>query len=156
MRLNINGQQVTAKTDANGYFTYNYKTTKDGSNTVTVSYQGNTNFKSATTTKTFNVKSNGPQYTYIKLNSIKEVTVGNTVTISGYYLYGNDIPLTYTTMRLKINGQQVTAKTDAKGYFTYTYKTTKSGTNNVTVTYPGNTNFKSATITKAFNVKKII
>ena len=153
MRLNINGKSYTSKTDNKGYFTYSYKTTKEGPNTVTVSYPGNTNFKSATATKTFNVKSIGPQYTYITLNNIQEVAYGGYTTISGYYYYGNNIPLTLTTMRLNINGKQVTSKTDNKGYFTYSYKTERVGKNTVTVSYPGNTNFKAATATKTFNVK---
>ena len=153
MRLNINGQSFTAKTDNNGYFTYNYKTTKTGTNTVTVSYPGNAKFKAATTTKTFNVKGAGPQYTYITLNNIADVAFGGYTTISGHYYYGNNIPLTYTNMRLNINGKQVTAKTDKTGYFTYNYKTDRIGKNTVTVTYPGNANFKKATATKTFNVK---
>ena len=155
MRLNINGKQVTAKTDKQGYFTYSYKTERVGKNTVTVSYPGNTNFKSATATKTFNVKITSPIYTYISLNSIKEVTNGQTTTISGYYYYGNNIPLIQTTMRLNINGKTYTAKTNDKGYFTYNYKTSKDGSNTVTVSYPGNTNFQSATATKTFNVKSV-
>lgn len=153
MRLNINGQSFTAKTNNNGFFTYNYKTTKTGTNTVTVSYPGNAKFKAATATKTFNVKSIGPQYTYITLNNIADVAFGGYTTISGHYYYGNNIPLTYTNMRLNINGKQVTAKTDKTGYFTYNYKTDRVGKNTVTVTYPGNANFQKATETKTFNVK---
>jgi len=155
MRLNINGQQVLAKTDDKGYFTYSYKANRVGKNTVTVSYPGNANFKSATATKTFNVKITSPISTYIKLDNIKEVTVGQTTTISGHYYYSNDIPLTYTPMKVNINGQQYTAKTDGNGYFTCNYKTTKNGTGTVTVSYPGNTNFKSATATKTFYVKSV-
>ena len=155
MRLNINGQQVLAKTDDKGYFTYSYKANRVGKNTVTVSYPGNSNFKSATATKTFNVKITSPISTYIKLDNIKEVTVGQTATISGHYYYSNDIPLTYTPMKVNINGQQYTAKTDGNGYFTCNYKTTKNGTGTVTVSYPGNTNFKSATATKTFYVKSV-
>ncbi len=155
MRLNINGQTDTSKTDKNGYFTYSYKATLAGTNTVTVSYPGNDRFQKATATQTFNVKGTGPQDTYIKLNNIKDVAYGDYTTISGNYYYGTDIPLTYTNMRLNINGQTYTAKTDNKGYFTYNYKTTKDGKNTVTVTYPGNTNFKQASSTKTFNVKSI-
>ena len=155
MRININGQQYTAKTDKNGYFTYNYKTDQVGKNTVTVSYPGNTNFKAANNTKTFNVKITSPISTYITLNNIKEVNNGQYTTISGYYYYGNSKPLTQTNMRLNINGQTITSKTDNKGYFTYNYKTTKDGKNTVTVTYPGNNNFKAASSTKTFNVKSI-
>jgi len=153
MRININGQTYTSKTDNKGYFTYNYKTDQVGKNTVTVSYPGNTNFKQTNSTKTFNVKITSPIYTYITLNNIKEVNNGQYTSISGYYYYGNNKPLTQTNMRINLNGQTYTSKTDNKGYFTYNYKTTKDGKNTVTVTYPGNTNFKQASNTKTFNVK---
>ena len=153
MRLNINGQTYTTKTDNNGYFTYNYKTNKAGTNTITASYPGNTNFQSATNTKTFNVKSVGPQYTYITLNNIPQVAYDEYVTISGHYYYGNNIPLTYTPMAININGYKYTAKTDKQGYFSLGYWTEKIGTNRVTVSYHGNANFKAATATKTFNVK---
>ena len=153
MTININGQKYYAKTDNNGYFSYNYKTNRDGRNTVTVSYQGNNNFKAASSTTTFNVKSNGPQYTYITLNNINDVPYGNYALISGHYYYGNNIPLTYTTMTININGDKYTAKTDNTGYFSYYYKTEKVGKNTVTVSYHGNNNFKAASATKTFNVK---
>ena len=153
MTLNINGAKYYAKTDNNGYFTYNYKTIKAGTNTITVSYPGNTNFKAANTTKTFNVETTGPQPTYITLNNIVEVNQGNTVNISGYYYYDQAKPLRLTTMTLNINGAKYYAKTDNNGYFTYNYKTIKAGTNTITVSYPGNTNFKAANTTKTFNVK---
>ena len=155
MRININGQTFTIKTDNNGYFAYSYKTTKTGTNTVDVSYPGNTNFKKASAYETFNAKTTGPLDTYIILNNIKEVTIGQTTTISGYYYYGSDIPLTLTTMRLNINGKTYTSRTDNKGYFTLSYKTTKDGLNTVTVSYPGNTNFKTATATKTFYVRSV-
>ena len=152
MTININGYKYTAKTDQTGYFSLGYWTEKVGSNTVTVSYHGNNNFKAATATKSFNVIITSPIPTYITLNNIKEVTQGQTTTISGHYYYSNNIPLTQTTMRLNINGQTYTTKTDNNGYFTYNYKTNKAGTNTVTVTYPGNNNFQYASNSKTFNV----
>ena len=154
MRININGNTYTAKTDNNGYFTYSYKTSKDGSNTVTVSYPGNNNFKSASTSKTFNVKSVGPQYTYIVLNNIPDVSNAGDVLVSGYYYYGNNKPLTYTPMKINVNGLYYdTVKTDSRGYFEYEFYAEKVFKNTVTVSYHGNTNFKAATATKTFNVK---
>ena len=153
MTININGNNYYTKTDDWGSFKYEYKTNKTGTNTVTISYPGNNNFKSATITQTFNVKYTEPKYTYIKLNSIKEVTKGQTTTINGYYYYGNSIPLTYTNMWININGQTYKTKTDNNGYFTYNYKTNKEGSNTVIVSYPGNKNFKAANATKTFNVK---
>jgi len=155
MTININGAKYYARTNDNGYFTYSYKATKAGTNTVTVSYSGNTRFKSASVTKTFNVKSTGPQDTYILLNNINDVNNGQYVTISGYYYYGDSKPLRQTAMTININGAKYYARTNDNGYFTYSYKTTKDGSNSVTVSYPGNNNFKATNSTKTFNVKSI-
>jgi len=153
MIININGAKYYAKTNDNGYFSYSYKTNKAGTNTVTVSYPGNTRFKGATSTKTFNVKSTGPQYTYITLNNLKEVNMNEITTISGYYYYDQSKPLRQTAMTININGNKYYSRTNDNGYFSFNYKTNKAGTNTVTVSYPGNTRFKGATITKTFNVK---
>ncbi|MBE6486733.1 MAG: hypothetical protein E7Z85_07840, partial [Methanosphaera stadtmanae] len=153
MTININGAKYYAKTNDNGYFSYSYKTNKAGTNTVTVSYPGNTRFKGATSTKTFNVKSTGPQYTYITLNNLKEVNMNEITTISGYYYYDQSKPLRQTPMTININGNKYYSRTNDNGYFSFNYKTNKAGTNTVTVSYPGNTRFKGATITKTFNVK---
>ena len=153
MTININGAKYYAKTNDNGYFSYSYKTNKAGTNTVTVSYPGNTRFKGATSTKTFNVKSIGPQYTYINLNNLKEVNMDEITTISGYYYYDQSKPLRQTAMTININGIKYYSRTNDNGYFSLNYKTNKAGTNKVTVSYPGNTRFKGATITKTFNVK---
>ena len=153
MTININGAKYYAKTNDNGYFSYSYKTNKAGTNTVTVSYPGNTRFKGATSTKTFNVKSTGPQYTYINLNNIKEVNMGEITNISGYYYYDQAKPLRQTAMTININGNKYYSRTNDNGYFSFNYKTNKAGTNTVTVSYPGNTRFKGATSTKTFNVK---
>ena len=156
MLINIDGNRYYAKTNDKGYFSYNYKTDKLGTKTVTVSYPGNDKFKPATATKTYNVKYRGLLYTYIKLNNIKEVNLGEYTSINGYYYYDLNKPLKLTAMVVNINGNKYYAKTNNDGYFSYNYKTTKTGTNNVTVSYPGNTKFKSASLTKTFNVKNKI
>ena len=157
MTISVNGRIIEyAKTDSKGFFSCDYLPAEVFKNTVTVSYHGNKNFKAATATKSFNVKTTRPIITYVDINEIDKVEVGKYTTISGYYLYGNGVPLKQTTMRLSINGQQYTAKTDNNGYFTYNYKTNKSGTNSVTVSYPGNTNFQPASSTKSFKVSEHI
>jgi phosphatidate phosphatase APP1 len=152
IKLNINEKESAIKTDNYGFYVCNYTSYKIGKNTVTISYPGNANFKAATATETFNVIVTKPIQTYITMNNIKSTTLGNYATISGHYYYSNNIPLTQTTMRLNINGQTYTTKTDNNGYFTYNYKTNKAGTNKVIISYPGNTNFKSTTATKTFVV----
>jgi len=153
LKININGKTYTTKTDKQGHYTYNHKTNKDGTNTVTVLYPGNKNYKAASTSKTFNVKSTGPKNTYLTLNNIKDVAYGESITISGKYYYGNNISLPNTTLKININGKTYTTKTDKQGHYTYNHKTNKVGKNTITVTYPGNKNYKKATNTQTFNVK---
>ena len=80
MRININGQTYTAKTDNSGYFKYDYKTTKSGTNTVTVTYPGNTNFKAASDSDTFNVNDTNNKmitlYTYFTDEAPEETYIG--------------------------------------------------------------------------------
>ena len=144
MRININGKTYTAKTDDYGWFYYKYIPTKDGTYNVTAYYPGNTNFKGSNESKTFEVKTPKPIYTHIYLNEIKDVTIGETSTISGYYYHINELPLTYTNMRINIDGKTYTAKTDNNGFFTFKYKQNKTETQKVTVSYPGNSNFEKA------------
>lgn len=150
--VNLNGQKAYAKTDDDGYFAQSFKATKAGINTVNVSYAGTEKFKGTSTVKTFNVKSSGPQETYITINDIPIKSVGDSVTISGRYTYGNSQPLRQTSMLVDVNGQKAYAKTDDRGYYSYTIKADKMGTNNVTVSYAGTANFKAATASKTFTV----
>lgn len=153
MRIKINGNLYTAKTDREGYFSFKYKTNQNGVNGVKVYYPGNPNFKAASVETTFFVYGDGPQSTYIMLNDIPDVAYGESTNISGYYLYANDIPLTYTPMKIIVNDRVFTTKTDDNGYFNLNYVTQKVYKNWVNVSYGGNSKFEGATASKSFNVK---
>lgn len=153
MRIKISDKVYTVKTDSNGYFLFEYKTYQNGVNGVKIYYPGNSNFKAASVETSFFVHGDGPQSTYIILNHIPDVAYGESTNISGYYLYANDIPLTYTPMKISINGKAFTAKTDDKGYFNLNYVTKKVFKNWVNVSYAGNSKFEGATASKSFNVK---
>ena len=153
MRFKINGQVFINTTDNRGHFTYTYTPENVFKNTVTVYYPGNADFGNAKNTTSFYVNVSSPIDSHIKLNECKDVLKGENITISGYYTYGKNTPLTYTNMRIRINNEIYLSKTDKNGFFTYVYRADKSGLNKVTVYYPGNANFNPASAQTAFNVQ---
>jgi len=149
--ITINGQTYKNSTDANGIYMYSYKTTTIGTNNVSVSYPGNRRYTGATAKTTFQVIDKIA--TKFTVNSVGTVQKGSVVTITGKYTDINGNNLRYTPIIITINGQTFTNSTDANGIYTYAYKTTTSGTNNVTVSYPGNSRYTGATAKTTFQVK---
>lgn len=150
--VDVNGQKAYAKTDNRGYFRYTYRTSVPGNNNVTVSYPGTARFKGASVSKLFYVQATGQQPTYIKLNKINNMEVGNSFIVSGYYTYGQSLPLRQTSVLINYNGQKVYAKTNNNGYFSCTFQATKTGVNKVTASYAGTERFQAASESKYFVV----
>lgn len=151
MLLDINGAKNYVKTDVNGYYNYSYKTGKIGLNNLSVSYKGNERYKSAITKVTFTVTKKS---TVMILDNIKNTQYTDNVVLSGKYTDNNGYRLRYTPITININSEKFTTTTDANGYYNYTYKTSKVGKNNVTVSYPGNTRYNGTDISKTFNVTR--
>lgn len=59
-----------------------------------------------------------------------------------------------TTITIKINKKTYTTKTNNKGTYTLNYKTSTIGTNNITLTYKGNSKYKAITNKTTFKVAK--
>ncbi|WQH63423.2 hypothetical protein PXD04_06860 [Methanosphaera sp. ISO3-F5] len=53
-------------------------------------------------------------------------------------------------IKIKINTKTVTVKTNKQGTYTYKTKANKIGTNNITITYPGNQSYKKSTIKQTY------
>ena len=149
--ITINGIKYTNKTDNNGIYTYNYKTTTPGTNNITVSYAGNTKYKATNTTTTFKVT---PKTTKITINKITNTQYTDTTTITGTFKTSNGVALKNSAVAITINGIKYTNKTDNNGIFRYEYKTGIVGTNNVTVSYGGNTRYSATNTTTTFTVNK--
>jgi len=150
MIIDVDGKKYYAKTNNEGYFSYNYKTNKTGINTVTVYYPGNSNYAGANATKTFTVN---PKSTNVIIKSIYPTNIkyGDSATINGEYVDNESNGLRYTTMIIDVNGKKYYTKTDVFGYFEYNF-IPKGGKNNVTVYYPGNTNYAGASTSKLITV----
>ena len=150
LRVNINGKSVTTKTDTQGNYIYDFKTNAIGVNNITVSYHGNTNFAPTSSNITFNVFA---QSTNISVNRIDDVDLSEEITISGKYTDKNGVFLIKTPIRINLNNQTYSVKTDDNGEFTYKVNATQMGENNVTVSYNGNIRYNGANATTTFYVK---
>lgn len=149
LTLNINGKSVITKTDTNGNFNYSYKTNTLGKNNISISYWGNSNFAATATKISFNVI---PQTTKITLNPINDTEFNDVVRITGKYTDKNGVNLTWTPLVVNYNGVKYSTKTDGRGNFVFTFKTSVVGLNNVTVSYPGNKRYYGAEAKSSFNV----
>lgn len=146
LTVNNNGKKYYTKTDNMGRFTYTYKPESLAFETITVSYPGNERYTGAATSTKRSFFD-----TELHLNSIereynKDFTINDTVTVKGYLkdkmrgytLYGAPI---------KVTINEVTYDTTTEnGYFEYTFKANRIGTNNITVSYLGDDRF-----TKSYN-----
>ncbi|WP_323735872.1 hypothetical protein PXD04_08255 [Methanosphaera sp. ISO3-F5] len=148
--ININGKYYKTTTDNYGYFYYQAKPTKAGTNTITITYPENNKFLSSSFQTTIDIPI--VKATKITLDSISKTTLGNYVDITGQFTDNNYNSLKNSNIVLTINGKNYNTKTDEYGYYYYSYKTTKTGTNKVTATFKGNTNYKASSITKTFTV----
>ena len=147
--MNINGKLYKAKTDKTGAFTFTTTVSQSGENTVTLSYAGNTNYNGYEANTTFNVEK---QDITIAYNPIKDTVSGEDVTITGTIKDVNGNALYNVNVLIRINNKLFKAKADNTGTFTLTTTATTLGTNNVTLSYGGNTNFNSYETNTTFNV----
>ena len=152
IKIVINGATYTNKTNGNGIYSYRFKASTPGTNNVTVSYAGNTRFKGDSAKTTFKVSESGKTATKITVNSIGDVQKDAYVTVTGRYTASTGINLTYTPIKIVINGVTYTNKTNGNGIYSYTFKASTLGTNNVSVSYVGNARFIGASASTAFNV----
>ncbi len=117
-----------------------------------MSYAGNARFIGASASTTFNVVNKTA--TKITVNSWGTVQKDSYVTVTGRYTAVTGINLTYTPIRITINGVTYTNKTNAYGIYSYTFKASTVGVNNITVAYPGNARFIGATAKTTLTVKQ--
>ena len=147
--IRINGRAYKASTDKLGRFMITETMRQLGTNNVTVSYGGNDNYNSYTFNTTFNVEKQDIIITYAP---IQDTIYKDNVTITGNItdIHGN--ALYNINALIRINGKLYKAKTDSTGSYILTTPTTTLGTNNVTLSYDGNSNYNSYVTNTTFNV----
>ena len=151
IKLLINNGRKTLKTDSEGVFTFDYKFTRTGENTITATFLGNKNYNSAEAASTVEV---GAADAVITLDKISSVQKGEQVTISGRIADNNGNAIANAQVKIMINGSPKTIKADANGVFTYTYTMNKIGTNNITVKYTGSAKYAETEVSTTVEVTK--
>ncbi|WP_323736890.1 Ig-like domain-containing protein [Methanosphaera sp. ISO3-F5] len=141
--ININGKTIRAKTNSKGIYNHSLTTTKLGSNTITVTYNGNKNYNKITKKATFKVTKQTVKIT----TNTKQVKGNKKVTITGKLTTKDGKALRNSKVTLTINGKKKTAKTNTKGAYTLTV-TAKTGKNTLVAGFAGNRYYNKLTLAK--------
>ncbi len=149
--VTINGVDYPA-TATDGEFEVPYTVTTEGTNSVTVTYNGDDKYTSASDSTTF---TSSKTETELTVDPIADANVGDNVTVSGTLTDTEGNPIANQNVTINVNGNTTTVPTDNNGNYNYNYTVTKDGTNNVTVTYNGDDKYTSSTKTDTFRSSKV-
>ncbi|WP_323736525.1 Ig-like domain repeat protein [Methanosphaera sp. ISO3-F5] len=149
VKVKVNTKTYTVKTNSKGIYSLKVTANKVGTNNVTVTYAGNKYYKAGTKKTTFKTVTRATKLT---VNKISTTNKGKTIKITGKLTDNLKSPVMNSLVKIKINKKTVSVKTNKQGVYTYNYKTTK-GTNTVTVTFAGSTNYKKTSVKSSFSVK---
>ena len=138
IKLLINKGRATVKTDENGKFTYDYNFNRIGTTNITATFHGDEKYNKTSNTTSVLVEA---QETKIILDNISPIKSGENITLTGKLVDINDNIIANNTIKLLINNGRATVKTDNEGVFTYNYKLTRVGQNNISVNYLGSNKY---------------
>ncbi|RAP49999.1 MAG: hypothetical protein BZ136_02345, partial [Methanosphaera sp. rholeuAM74] len=124
--------------------------TTPGTIKVNVTYNGTGEYDKKTTSATVTTAKIN---TTIPTNTIKNVTIGEKVTISGKLLDANNRTISNANITVKVNNKSYTTTTNGRGEYSLSYTTVDSGVNNVTVSYAGNKTYNPSSNSTTFIVK---
>jgi translation elongation factor P/translation initiation factor 5A len=148
--LTIGDKEVNVTTKG-GIFEYTSVFKEVGEKTVTATYAGTEEYGPSEANTTFTI---GKQDIVITYDSIADVAYGDNVTITGKFTQANGKAISNSNVNVYINGKQYKARTDKTGAFTLTAPVKAIGTNNVTLSYGGNTYYNSYETKTTFNAGK--
>ena len=141
VNITINGENVTVTTNENGTYTYDYTFTTPGENNITITaYDEKGEYEPQTEEYKVYVDRKATQ---TLLDTPGTIKIGDKATITGQLLDDKGEPFANAPVTVTVGDKSVTVKTDKNGKYTAQVTPTTMGTNNVTVTYPGNNTHKA-------------
>ncbi len=151
VKILINGSPKTIRTGNYGEFDHLYIMNNEGTNNITVLFNGNSNFEACELTTTVEVSK---VQTRLSLNDIETLTKGDSVVITGKVTDEMGNAVVGGAVKILINGSPKTLRTDSRGVFTHSYVMNKVGTNNITVLYNGNNYYEASNVSFTVDVVK--
>ena len=150
INLIFNGVEKQLKTDNKGVYTFTNQSKKVGSNTITINFSGNEYYLGSDNKVTFKVINKPTKLGY----DVFDVEYGEYTNITGYLVDDDWQNLIKTLVTININGKNYSTRTDTEGNFYYQYKTEKTGTNNITISFKGTEYYSPVSTSKTFTVNK--
>ena len=151
LKITINGKSISTRTNNNGKFNVTSKVGIIGTNNVTASHTGDVNHYPTNTSTTFTMIK---QNLNITVNKIETIQYGNNITITGTFTDADGNPRTNNKLNININGKTGSATTDKNGKYTFTSIIGKVGTNNVTLSHTGGTNYNPTSTSTTYTMTK--
>jgi len=146
--LTVNKVKINLKTNYDGKFSTVIQLNKTGKWTIKAVFKGSDPYSASNATTTFNVSKRN---TTINAN-INDAIINNEITINGNLKDKTNTKLKNANIYITINEEEYHVLTDSKATFTLDYTPTKLGTNNITIQYNGNKNYRETNITTTFEV----
>ena len=153
IKITVNNKAFNTTTSSNGDYNLKYNVTTVGKNNVTVTYAGNEYLLSSNNKTTFTVNKKSTKITLKASNTTP--TVNSKVNITATLTDNNNKKLSNQKITLNINGKTYNITTNSNGVATQAYSPTSSGTQKITATFKGNSQYNPSNTTTNITAKKI-
>ena len=148
--VTVNDIVYKVKSNGAGYIRLNYTVDNYDVQKISFKFVGTRNYLASSNNTTFNVK----QPTWIKHARIGKVEQGSTVKIVGRLLYNGTNALKYKKVKVTVNDEIYTLKTDGAGYYRLNYTTNTTGNITFTSSFVGNKLYLASSNSTTFTVVK--
>ncbi len=156
VEIYINDKKVDDVTIENGIYTITTNESVFGNNKVEVIFVATGNYAGSSTTDHYTViDTTAKTNSLVSVNSIANITIGETIDITGTLKDVNGNNIESGTVTVIINGNSRTTTVSNGAYKINGYKPQNTGTYTVTVVYNGNDIYNPSTASTKFNVEKL-